>query len=102
MPEAWLAILPIDAYEPRWFMAYAHMNPEEAVRAWEDLGRPATLPVHFGMFQLADTGYDQPLRDLAAAMAKAGVEPGRIRPLQPGESWLVPAMDKRETAGKAE
>ncbi len=85
-----LAVLPIGAYDPRWFMAYGHMNPEEAVRAWADLGGPCMLPTHYRTFQLADTGYEAPLRDLEAAMDKAAVPDNRIRPLQAGEHWWVP------------
>lgn len=85
-----LAILPIGAYDPRWFMAYGHMNPEETVLAFEDLGRPQLLPMHYGMFPLADTGYDQPLIDLRQAMDAHLVEEGKIRPLPAGESWVVP------------
>ena len=85
-----LAILPIGDYDPRWFMAYGHMNPEESVLAYEDLGRPQILPIHYGMFPLADTGYDQPLQDLRRAMDAHLVEEGRIRPLMAGESWVVP------------
>ncbi len=84
-----LAILPIGSYDPRWFMAYAHMNPAEAVRAFVDLGRPPTLPTHYGVFQLADTGYDTPLVDLRAAMTAAAVPEERIRPLHPGSHWWV-------------
>jgi len=84
-----LAILPIGSYDPRWFMADNHMNPEEAVRAWNDLGQPPMLPTHYGMFQLADTGYEVPLRDLETAMRAAAVPEGRIRPLRAGEHWQV-------------
>jgi L-ascorbate metabolism protein UlaG (beta-lactamase superfamily) len=87
-----LAILPIGSYEPRWFMAYQHMNPEEAIHAVYDLGSPYTLPTHHAAFQLADTGYQTPLRDLKTAMQKAGVAEERIRPLQAGEHWWVPSL----------
>lgn len=82
-------VLPIGSYEPRWFMQYQHMNPEEAVRAWIELGRPPMLPTHYGMFQLADTGYEVPLRDLAKAMQAAKVPEDRIRPLMAGQHWWV-------------
>jgi Predicted Zn-dependent hydrolases of the beta-lactamase fold len=84
-----LAVLPIGSYEPRWFMADNHMNPEEAVKAWNDLGQPLMLPIHYSVFQLADTGYETPLRDLQTAMRAAAVPDGRIRPLKPGDHWWV-------------
>jgi L-ascorbate metabolism protein UlaG (beta-lactamase superfamily) len=85
-----LVILPIGAYDPRWFMAYQHMNPKESVLAFEDLGRPRFLPIHYRMFPLADTGYEQPLKDLRQAMNTHQVEEGKIVPLMAGESWFVP------------
>lgn len=85
-----LAILPIGDYDPRWFMAYGHMNPKESLLAFEDLGRPHFLPMHYQMFPLADTGYAQPLQDLRQAMDAHSVEEGRIVPLIAGESWFVP------------
>ncbi|MDR0477791.1 MAG: MBL fold metallo-hydrolase [Desulfobulbaceae bacterium] len=94
-----LAILPIGSYEPRWFMAANHMNPEEAVKAWHDLGRPLMLPTHYAMFQLADTGYETPLRDLRAAMLATAMADGRIRPLQAGEHWWVEEETSDPLAG---
>ena len=70
-------------------MAYGHMNPAEAVRAFQDLGQPNMLPTHYRAFRLADTGYETPLRDLRIAMEAAGVADGRIRPLMAGEHWWV-------------
>jgi len=84
-----LVVLPIGSYEPRWFMADNHMNPEEAVRAWNELGRPPMLPTHYQMFRLADCGYETPLVDLQTAMRAATVPEGRIRPLRAGEHWWV-------------
>ncbi|WP_310600752.1 MBL fold metallo-hydrolase [Desulfobulbus sp.] len=95
-----LAVLPIGSYDPRWFMADNHMNPEEAVKAWNDLGRPPMLPTHYGMFQLADTGYEVPLRDLKAAMKVAAVPEGRIRPLDAGEHWWVEEQAGTPVAGR--
>jgi L-ascorbate metabolism protein UlaG (beta-lactamase superfamily) len=84
-----LAMLPIGAYEPRWFMSDQHMNPEEALRALQDLGAERALAHHHGTFQLTDEAIDAPVRDLAAALASANVPPERFRVLQPGEVWTV-------------
>jgi L-ascorbate metabolism protein UlaG (beta-lactamase superfamily) len=85
-----LAILPIGAYEPRWFMSYSHMNPDEAVRGHIDLGRPATIASHFGTFQLTGEARPAPLEALHEARVEHGVDARDFRALKPGESWLVP------------
>lgn len=84
-----LALLPIGSYDPRWFMAYGHMNPEETLQAWDMLGRPYMLPTHYRTFALADTGYAMPLADLEKAMTTRAVPSQRIRPLMAGEHWWV-------------
>jgi L-ascorbate metabolism protein UlaG (beta-lactamase superfamily) len=61
-----LALLPIGAYEPRWFMSPVHMAPEEAVRAHEILGAKNSIAIHHGTFQLADDGIDTPQKQLLA------------------------------------
>lgn len=64
-----LALLPIGAYEPRWFMAPVHMDPEEAVRAHRILEARTSIAIHHGTFQLTDESIDTPkarLRECAA------------------------------------
>ncbi len=66
-----LAMIPIGAYEPRWFMKDAHMNPDEAVRAHHDVGARRSIAMHWGTFQLTDEGFDEPVRALEAARGKS-------------------------------
>jgi L-ascorbate metabolism protein UlaG (beta-lactamase superfamily) len=80
-----LAVLPIGAYEPRWFMRNQHMNPEEAVRALADCGAELALGHHFGTFQLTDEAIDAPLIALAQARSAAAIGADRFRTLRPGE-----------------
>jgi L-ascorbate metabolism protein UlaG (beta-lactamase superfamily) len=61
-----LALLPIGAYEPRWFMSAVHMSPEEAVKAHDILGAKISIAIHHGTFQLADDGVDTPKKRLLA------------------------------------
>ena len=82
-----LAILPIGAYEPRWFMRDQHMNPEEAVRAFLDCGAELALGHHLENFQLTDEPIDAPRQALAEARAGAEIPPERFRLLEPGEVW---------------
>ncbi|MFI5361292.1 MAG: MBL fold metallo-hydrolase [Elusimicrobiota bacterium] len=68
-----LSVLPIGAYEPRWFMKDQHVNPDEAVRAHLDLGSRVSVGMHFGTFHLTDEGIDDPVAALAASRRERGV-----------------------------
>lgn len=74
-----LALLPVGAYAPRWFMAEQHMNPAEAVMAMADLGANQALGLHWGTFQLTDEGRETPRAELRVALDKADV-PGPAFP----------------------
>jgi L-ascorbate metabolism protein UlaG (beta-lactamase superfamily) len=84
-----LALIPIGAYEPRWFMKDAHMNPAEAVRAHQDIGAKRSIAMHWGTFQLTDEGRDEPVLALRSACAQAGVGAGEFEALEPGASVTV-------------
>jgi L-ascorbate metabolism protein UlaG (beta-lactamase superfamily) len=80
-----LAILPIGAYEPRWFMHDQHMNPAESVQALADCGAEIALAHHYGTFQLTDEPIDAPLVALTDALKTGGIPPRRFHALQPGQ-----------------
>lgn len=80
-----LAILPIGAYEPRWFMKDQHMNPSEAVKALLDCGAQAALAHHHGTFQLTDEAIDAPVIALAEALDAADIPRERFAVLKPGQ-----------------
>ena len=82
-----LAILPIGAYEPRWFMRDQHMNPAEAVQAFLDCDAELALGHHYGTFQLTDEAIDAPLVALADALQAAGIPPAEFCALRPGQVW---------------
>ncbi|HEX4048878.1 MAG TPA: MBL fold metallo-hydrolase, partial [Elusimicrobiota bacterium] len=79
-----LSILPIGAYEPRWFMKDQHVNPDEAVRAHLDLGSRLSVGMHFGTFHLTDEGIDDPVKALAESRLARGVPDSAFRPLHNG------------------
>ena len=81
-----LALLPIGAYEPRWFMQAVHMNPAEAVQAHLDLGAAESIGMHFGTFQLTSEAIDAPLRALDEARRARDIPQSRFRTLGFGES----------------
>jgi L-ascorbate metabolism protein UlaG (beta-lactamase superfamily) len=81
-----LALLPIGAYEPRWFMQAVHMNPAEAVQVHLDLEATQSIGMHFGTFQLTTEGIDAPLQALDEACRSRDVPRSRFRTLGFGES----------------
>ena len=84
-----LALLPIGAYEPRWFMRPVHMNPAEAVQAHVDIGARVSLGMHFGTFQLTDEAIDEPLLALDRALDERGISDQAFTTLDFGESTLI-------------
>ena len=85
-PRIDLALLPIGAYEPRWFMRQHHVNPEEAVQAHLDLQPRRSIGMHFGTFQLTDEAIDAPILALRQAQARAGVAHAEFDVLGFGET----------------
>jgi L-ascorbate metabolism protein UlaG (beta-lactamase superfamily) len=78
-----LALLPIGAYRPEWFMCAVHISPVDAVRAARELGAAMSIPMHYGTFDLGDDGQDEPVEVLRGAM---GEVPFTI--LAPGQAWV--------------
>ena len=89
-----LAVLPIGAYEPRWFMRDQHVDPSESVRIFQDCGAHYALGHHWGTFQLTAESIDDPPRRLAAALAAAGLPPERFRVQDPGQAFDVPSISE--------
>lgn len=86
-----VALIPIGAYEPRWFMSPVHMNPDEAVRAHLDLRARFSVGMHFGTFQLTDEAIDEPIRALERARVQHGVRADAFRTLDFGETAIYTA-----------
>lgn len=87
-----LALLPIGAYLPRWFMKPAHIDPAEAVEAHEVLGACTSVAMHFGTFALGDDGEHDPVRDLRSAIEASGNP--RFWILRHGEGRDVPQCER--------
>ena len=83
IPDIDYALLPIGAYEPRWFMGPQHLSPEDAVRAFRDLGARFLVPMHWATFALTDEPLDEPPRLLREAL---GADADRIIQLAIGET----------------
>ena len=89
-PSLRVALLPIGAYRPRWFMAAAHIDPEEALRAHETLGAATSIAMHFGTFAQADDGETEPIEELQAVLSRRADPKPRFLLLDNGESVEVP------------
>jgi N-acyl-phosphatidylethanolamine-hydrolysing phospholipase D len=68
-----VALLPIGAYEPRWFMKPMHTNPDDAVRIHQDLESKLSVAMHWGTFVQTDEPWDEPPLKLKEAMNARGV-----------------------------
>ncbi|RZI78957.1 MAG: MBL fold metallo-hydrolase [Rubrivivax sp.] len=86
-----MALLPIGAYEPRWFMKDQHCNPEESVRIFQDLQAKRALGVHWGTFQLTDEALDEPPRALKKALHATQLGEQDFFVMAIGETRRVPA-----------
>jgi L-ascorbate metabolism protein UlaG (beta-lactamase superfamily) len=92
-----VALLPIGAYAPQWFMKSVHMSPLEAIQAAIDLEATTSIATHYGTFPMADDGEDQPLEDLARALAKdRRLSPERFLALKFGEGRLMTKSDRHQ------
>lgn len=85
-----VAMMPIGAYEPRWFMRGVHMNPEESVQAVADLGARTMSTMHWGTFVLTQEPVDEPLTQVRKDWAAAGNDPDRLWAMAVGESRALP------------
>lgn len=84
-----IALMPIGAYEPEWFMTSQHVNPEEAIQAFLDVGAETMIPMHYGTFRLADDTAREALDRMESARVKHAISEERIRTLGYGETLVV-------------
>ena len=86
-----LALIPIGAYNPRWMMSQQHVDPDEAVKIYVDLGCPRlAVGMHWGTFILTDEPIDEPPQLLAAARKKYSVPDDAFVASKHGETLTVP------------
>ena len=85
-----LALIPVGAYEPRWFMKEQHVNPLEAVQIHQDLKAKRSVGVHWGTFALTDEPLDQPPKDLAIAVREQGLAADAFTVMAIGQTRVLP------------
>ena len=85
-----VALLPIGAYAPRWFMAAQHTDPEEAVRIMLDLEARSAIGIHWGGFQLTDEAREEPMKHLKQALNERGIAQARFPAASAGDIFDPP------------
>lgn len=84
-----IALLPIGAYEPEWFMTPQHTTPEEAIDAFIDVQAKLMIPMHYGTFKLADDTAREALDRLEQDRVKRGIAEKDIRVMIHGETLTL-------------
>ena len=95
-----LALLPIGAVRPEWFMRPVHMTPEDAIEAHHMLGAGTSVATHYGTFALADDAQDEPIERLRAALDDECRE--RFLVLEHGVGKLIAPHEEAGTSAAAE
>lgn len=90
-----LALLPIGAFAPEWFMGPVHMTPEQAVEARRILQAATAVATHHGTFALADDGYEEPSQRLRSAL-QAAPDAAQFWVLPEGEGHMIPELPPME------
>lgn len=83
-----VALLPIGAYRPEWFMARRHLNPSEAVQVFEEIGARVMIPIHWGAFRLSTEPIEEPVHWLTQIREERDLT-DRVKILRPGEGLTV-------------
>ena len=81
-----VALLPIGAYEPRWYMRNQHVDPQDAVRIMQDCGAERAFGHHWGTFRLTQEPVDEPPQVLAETLSARGLPAERFQALRPGQN----------------
>lgn len=84
-----VALMPIGAYEPEWFMTSQHVNPEEALQAFLNVGADMMIPMHYGTFRLADDTAREALDRMEAERVRLGLSEERIKVMHYGETLTI-------------
>jgi L-ascorbate metabolism protein UlaG (beta-lactamase superfamily) len=85
-------LLPVGAYEPEWFMKYAHMTPADAVQTYLDLGKSYAMGTQYEVFAMADESYDAPRKAVSEALKVKEIDPERFLLPAVGGWFTVPPL----------
>mgnify|MGYP002700697897 FL=1 len=83
-----LAMIPIGAYEPRWFMKTQHVNPLDAVEIFKDVNAKSAFGIHWNTFVLTAEAVDEPPKALESALQKNTIDAELFQAMDIGATWL--------------
>ncbi|WP_409288201.1 MBL fold metallo-hydrolase [Peribacillus sp. SCS-37] len=86
-----IVLMPIGAYEPEWFMAVSHINPEDSITAFQELGGSLFIPMHYGAYRLADDTGPEALQRLEAEWDRLSLSREKLKVLKIGETYWEPS-----------
>jgi len=89
-----LALIPIGAYSPRWFMQKYHVNPIEAVKIHEDVNARKSLGMHWGTFPMTAEEPGEPVKVLRQEKQAKNMSEGSFITMAIGESIRIPLVEK--------
>ncbi len=95
-----LALLPIGAFMPKWFMSRAHLSPAQTMRAHRELEAGTSIATHFGTFRLGDDGMFTPVEESFRAMDKQGISPVHFWVMENGQGREIPPLAKDDPASE--
>jgi len=96
-----LALIPVGAYEPRWFMGPQHVDPQQAVQIFQDVHAKKAIGIHWGTFELTDEALDEPPKKLAEATHEAGLPDDAFTVLHHGQMIRLDASaDSHSTCSR--
>ncbi len=79
-----VALLPIGPCEPKWFMKPRHLDPEDALRVFQEINAQRMIPIHWGTFKLGLDPADQPMHTLKGLLSQKNLH-DRVPILAPGQ-----------------
>ncbi len=88
-PQVDLALIPIGAYLPRWFMKKYHVNPPEAIQIHKDVGARKSIGMHWGTFPLTPEPLGEPPVYLAKAAQEVFLPPQDFTVMKFGETRIL-------------
>lgn len=91
-----IVLMPIGAYEPEWFMAVSHINPEDSVKAFLELKGKTFIPMHYGAYRLADDTGPEALKRLMKEWTRQKLDREQLKVLAIGETlWMEPTIETK-------